>query len=175
MRETTWIALHAGGGTYSLARRWPAECFVDVGRRLVDSTGSRLLLVGTDSDRAPHQLLARELDSLDLSGLTTVKETAAILRRCSLLVSNDSGVVHLAAAAGTPVVAVFGPSNDRAWGPYPVVQHRVVRASLPCSPCFYQGKRLGTPQGCVTRDCLQLVTPDMVVAAAQELLVAAQT
>jgi lipopolysaccharide heptosyltransferase II len=168
-----WIALHAGGGTYSLARRWPAECFAEVGRKLAVSTGSRLVLVGAEDDRGPHALLARELHALDLTGLTAVKETAAVLRRCRLLVSNDSGVVHLAAAAGTPVVAIFGPSNARAWGPYPVAQHRVVRVSLPCSPCFYRGQRLGTPQGCATRDCLQLITPDMVLAAAGELLAAA--
>ena len=95
-----------------------------------------------------------------------------MLRRCRLLVSNDSGVVHLATAVSTPVVAVFGPSNDAAWGPYPPPAHRVVRATLPCSPCFYRGTSLGTPQGCATRECLQLVTPAMVVAAAQELLAA---
>jgi ADP-heptose:LPS heptosyltransferase len=93
-----------------------------------------------------------------------------VLRHCRLLVSNDSGLVALAAAAGTAVVAVFGPSNDLAWGPYPPDLHRVVRATLPCSPCFYRGKLLGTPQGCATRDCLQLVTPAMVLAAARQLL-----
>ena len=174
-REASWIAVHAGGGAYSLARRWPAECFAEVGRRLATSTGAKLVLVGTDTDREPHQTLIRLLgdEALDLTGQTTVKETAAVLRRCRLLVANDSGAVHLAAAAGTPVVAIFGPSNDRAWGPYPAAEHRVVRASLPCSPCFYRVKGLGTPQGCPTRDCLKLVTPDMVLAAAQELLAAA--
>ncbi|HEY8692510.1 MAG TPA: glycosyltransferase family 9 protein, partial [Chloroflexota bacterium] len=172
VREANWIALHAGGGTYSLARRWPAECFAEVGRRLAQSTGARLVLVGTETDREPHEALARPLGSLalNLTGQTSIKETAAVLRRCRLLVSNDSGAVHLAVAAGTPVVAIFGPSNDHAWGPYPAAEHRVVRASLPCSPCFYSGKRLGTPEGCATRDCLQLVTPDMVLAAAEELL-----
>ncbi|MBV8086515.1 MAG: glycosyltransferase family 9 protein, partial [Chloroflexi bacterium] len=125
-----------------------------------------------DVDREASAALGSALrtPALDLTGGTSVKEAAAVLERCRLLVSNDSGVAYLAAAVGTPVVAVFGPSNDRAWGPYPADAHRVVRASLPCAPCFYRGKRLGTPQGCATRDCLKLVRPDMVVRAAEELL-----
>ncbi len=193
--DAPWIALHAGGGTYSLARRWPPACFAEVGLRLakrarepspgdmarqgrVDATakarGARLVLLGAEVDREANRLVAAALGpglALDLTGQTTLGETAAVLRECALLVSNDSGLAYLAAAAGTPVVAVFGPSNDRAWGPYPPSRHRVVRASLPCSPCFYRGKQLGTPQGCATRDCLRLVTPDMVVAAAEELLI----
>jgi len=167
-----FIALHAGGGAYSLARRWPPEAFAAVGRALAERTGARLAILGSDVDREPSDELARLLhgQAINLVGRTTVKETAAALRRCELLVSNDSGVVHLAAAVGTPVVAVFGPSNDLAWGPYPPAEHRVVRVSLPCSPCFYRGKSLGRPEGCATRDCLQLVTPEMVIAAATELL-----
>jgi lipopolysaccharide heptosyltransferase II len=167
-----WIALHPGGGSFSLARRWPAEEFAAVGRALAARTAAGLVIVGSEPDREPADELQRRLErrALDLVGRTSVKEAAAVLRRCRLLVSNDSGVVALAAAVGTPVVAIFGPSNDRAWGPYPPAEHRVVRATLPCSPCFYRGKRLGTPQGCPTRDCLALVTPNMVVAAAGELL-----
>ncbi len=167
-----FIALHPGGGSFSLARRWSVAGFAEVGRRLAKSVGARPVLIGTNVDAEPASELARVLDglALNLVGQTSVKETAAALRRCLLLVSNDSGVVHLAAAVGTPVVAIFGPSNDRAWGPYPHGEHRVVRATLPCSPCFYRGKSLGTPQGCPTRDCLQLVTPEMVLAAAEDLL-----
>jgi lipopolysaccharide heptosyltransferase II len=167
-----WIGLHVGGGTYSLARRWPPELFAEVGRALQASTGAKLALLGTDIDGEPSQQVAELLKAgvLNLVGRTTLKETAAVLHRCRLLVSNDSGVIHIATAVGTAVVAVFGPSNDRAWGPYPSAEHRVVRATLPCSPCFYREKSLGTPEGCPTRDCLKLVTPDMVLAAAEELL-----
>ncbi len=167
-----WIALHAGGGTYSLARRWPPAAFADVGRTLARETEAGIVLLGTEVDRSASDDVAALLGGgvLNLVGRASVKETAAVLERCRLLVSNDSGVVYLATAVGTPVAAVFGPSNDRAWGPYPAARHRVVRATLPCAPCFYRDKRLGTPQGCPTRDCLKLVTPEMVLAAARELL-----
>ena len=166
------IALHAGGGEYSLARRWPVERFAEVGRALASELGAGLVIVGGQPDLEAHRRLKELLGDgvRDFTAQTTIKATAAILEHCQLLVSNDSGVLNLAAAVDTPVVAIFGPSNDAAWGPYPPERHRVVRATLPCSPCFYRGKSLGQPQGCPTRDCLQLVAPEMVLAAARELL-----
>jgi lipopolysaccharide heptosyltransferase II len=166
-----WIALHPGGGAFSLARRWSPAGFAEVGQAMAEHTGAKLAIVGSDVDAE----MAVEVDqilggrALNLVGQTSVKEAAAVLGRCRLLVSNDSGMVALATAAGTPVAAVFGPSNDRAWGPYPPSDHRVVRVTLPCSPCFYRGKSLGTPEGCPTRDCLALVTPEMVIESALSL------
>jgi heptosyltransferase-2 len=80
--------------------------------------------------------------------------------------------MHLAVAAEIPVVAVFGPSNDRAWGPYPaaLARHAVVRARLACSPCIHVGHRFGTPGGCPARTCLDLVTARQVLTAAERVL-----
>jgi heptosyltransferase-2 len=87
-------------------------------------------------------------------------------------VANDGGVVHVATAVGTPVVAIFGPSNDRAWGPYPIDDpcHQVVREQLACAPCIHRGHSFGTPQGCPARTCLALVEPSAVIAAAERAL-----
>jgi heptosyltransferase-2 len=100
------------------------------------------------------------------------QHVGALLSRCALFVGNDSGLMHLAVAVGLPTVGIFGPSNDRAWGPYPRPGQPafVVRERLACSPCIYVGHRLGTPQGCAARTCLDLVEPDAVVAAAQRAL-----
>ncbi|MHB8620690.1 MAG: glycosyltransferase family 9 protein [Chloroflexota bacterium] len=172
--EGKWIAMHPGGGTYSLARRWMPGGFGAVADELAERWGASVVLLGTDVDRAAADrfLAGANCRVLDLVGRCDIQQTGAVLERCELLVSNDSGVVHMAAAVGTPVVAVFGPSNARAWGPYPPERHRVVRTSLPCSPCFYRGTSLGTPGGCATRDCLRLLTPEMVVEAAEDLLAA---
>jgi ADP-heptose:LPS heptosyltransferase len=96
----------------------------------------------------------------------------ALVRRCRLVVANDGGVVHVATATRTPVVAVFGPSNDRAWGPYPPHDpaHRVVRETLACAPCIHRGHRFGTPQGCPARTCLAIIEAPSVVAAAEKAL-----
>ena len=96
----------------------------------------------------------------------------ALVRRCRLVVANDGGVVHVATAVGTPVVAVFGPSNADAWGPYPVddPRHRVVREPLACAPCIHRGHSFGTPQGCPARTCLKLIEAAAVVSAAERAL-----
>jgi heptosyltransferase-2 len=80
--------------------------------------------------------------------------------------------MHLAVAAGAPIVAVFGPTNERAWGPYPLTSpaHAIVRESLACTPCVHRGHALGTPAGCEARTCLDLVEPRTVVAAAERVL-----
>jgi heptosyltransferase-2 len=96
------------------------------------------------------------------------------LEQADLFVGNDAGLMHLATAAGTPTVAIFGLSNWKAWGPYvanPSKQKAiVVRLDLPCMPCFYRGHDLGTPEGCMTRDCLAMLDVDPVAVAARRLL-----
>jgi ADP-heptose:LPS heptosyltransferase len=73
----------------------------------------------------------------------------------------------MAAAVGTPVVTVFGPSNDRAWRP---LTGRVVAADLPCRPCFYRDFQTGFREGIPPRDCLALVTPRMVARVVLQVL-----
>jgi ADP-heptose:LPS heptosyltransferase len=96
----------------------------------------------------------------------------ALVRRARVVVSNDSGVVHVATAVGTPVAAIFGPTNDRAWGPYPPADlaHQVVRETLACAPCIHRGHSFGTPAGCPARTCLALVEAPAVLAAAERAL-----
>jgi len=177
------IALHAGSGAYSLARRWPLERFSALARQLASKLGAHIILVGGSDEVELSRVIAAELGdaSLDLTGSTTLHQLGAVLKSCNLFVGNDSGVMHLAAAVGTPVVAIFGPSNHRAWGPWaparagapayrtgrPAV---VLRADLPCMPCFYTAQGLGTPEGCPNRTCLQLVTPQQVAKAVEDLL-----
>ena len=79
--------------------------------------------------------------------------------------------MHLAAAARTPVVAIFGPTNHRAWAPWtPYSPSRVVRLDLPCSPCAYVGHSVGQREGCAARTCLAELTVDQVLDAVEELL-----
>jgi heptosyltransferase-2 len=102
----------------------------------------------------------------------TIGALVALLGHARVFVGNDSGVMHLATAARVPVVAVFGPSNDRAWGPYPpsAPRHAVVREQLACTPCTHRGHSFGTPAGCPARTCLDLVEPADVLAAIDRVL-----
>jgi len=174
------IALYPGAGSYSLARRWPADRFAEVARRLVESAGAQIVVVGGRTERELAESICASVGRAcrDLAGLTDVKTLAAVLSQCDLFVGNDGGVMHLAVAAAVPTVAVFGPSNDISWGPYggarwqPGVATRsvVVRADLACAPCMYRGYLPGTRHGCRDRDCLTSVGIDTVLQAAHALL-----
>ena len=167
------LAVHPGSGAYSAARRWFPERFAAVADELAGRHGLGVVVVGTADERA----LAAEVigymrrPAANLAGRTSLDELGGVLRRCALLVGNDSGVAHLASAVGTPVVAVFGPFNHHTWRP--LGRSVVVRATpaLPCMPCVNRGYSRGYPEGCPPRYCLQEVTPAAVVAAAEDLLV----
>lgn len=169
------LAVHPGSGIFSLARRWPAERFAAVVRSLVASHGlTPVIIQGPDKDEGQ---LARAVVMAAGSGVIvgpapTLGALAAFLSQVRLFIGNDSGVLQVAVAAGVPIVAVFGPTNDRAWGPYPLTspRHAVVREALACSPCVHREHSLGTPQGCAARTCLDLVEAAAVTAAAARVL-----
>jgi ADP-heptose:LPS heptosyltransferase len=174
------VLLVPGSGAFSRARRWSPQRFSEVGRILLARHGlTPLVLSGLDPD---EQDLARQV-AADIGPLAKVAPPApspqalgALIRRCQLVVANDSGPVHVATAVGTPVVAVFGPSNDRAWGPYPPhdPRHQVVREVVACAPCIHRGHSFGTPQGCPARTCLAILEMSDVVAAAERALTPAR-
>lgn len=158
------VAVHPGSGSYSTARRWPIERYQEVVQRL-GAAGISPIAVGGPGEES----LGRALGAgIDLTGRTTMSQLGAVLGGCAAFVGNDSGVMHIAAAVGTPVVALFGPSNHRAWGPWdPSGRSVILSSNLPCLPCFYRGHELGTPEGCPNRTCLQLITVEQVVDAVE--------
>lgn len=165
------IAIHAGSGGYSLARRWDAAKFAQVGDALAEQYGAEIVLVGTKDDDSPAVKAAMRHAPTDMSGRTSLAELAALLKSCDLLIGADSGVLHMAAAVGTPVVAVFGPSNAAAWQPWtPDGSSSVVRSAPECSPCSYVGHGIGLRQGCAARTCMRMVTAAQVIAATQGML-----
>ncbi len=165
------VAIHAGSGGYSLARRWDAAKFAAVADHLASDCNAEIVLVGTADDDARAVKAAMQTSANDLSGQTTLAQLAALLRSCDLFIGADSGVMHLAAAVGVPVVAVFGPSNPTAWGAWtPSGKSIIVRSAPECSPCSYVDHTVGLREGCAARTCMRMVTPDQVVAAAKSLL-----
>jgi len=181
------VALFPGSGTYSPGRRWSETGYAKVGRRLTELEGAEILIVGTAAERALAERVRATIgpSARNLAGESDLKTLAALLATCALVIGNDGGVLHVAVAAGAPVLAIFGPSNQVSWGPYqgdewdlpgirasPAV---VVRRDLPCSPCLYRGFLPGTPRGCESHDCLTLIEPDEVVALARQLLTTGPT
>ncbi|HLQ27772.1 MAG TPA: glycosyltransferase family 9 protein [Ktedonobacteraceae bacterium] len=172
------IAMHPGSGSYSTARRWAPERFAQLADTLFSDVGGQLLLLGGPEEAELHRqiigMMQSEMPVRSLAGRGSIKITAALLEQVDLFVGNDSALVHLSVAGGTPTVAIFGLTNSGAWGPYtggtPGQQAVIVRLDLPCMPCFYRGHDLGTPEGCATRDCLALLGVDPVAVAARRLL-----
>jgi ADP-heptose:LPS heptosyltransferase len=109
------------------AKRWPAVRYAELGRRLAETLGASIVVVGGPDDAPLTAAVVRELADLagergaavwDLGGRTTLGALGAILRRCDLFVGNDSAPMHLAAAVGCPVVGLFGPTNPAMYAPY---------------------------------------------------------
>lgn len=164
------IAVHASGGR--AIKQWPVERFAEVAARLGREFDATIVLTGTTTDeplvRQVQSRLPAGLRVLDLCGDIDLLALATVLARCDLLVTGDTGPMHLAAAVGTPTAAVFGPSDPARYRPL-VDRHRVVRIDLPCAPC----NRIRRPpvrcQGGVP-DCLAGIDVGQVLAAARELL-----
>lgn len=168
--RTPYIVIHAGSGGYSRARRWDPLRFAAVADALADHLGVNVVVVGTSADDGDQVVKAMRAPALNLQGRTDLADLVAVLRRCRLFIGADSGVMHLAAATGAPVVAIFGPSNPQAWKPWaPSERVRVVRLGIPCSPCSYIGIRVGAREGCPQRTCMANLGPEPVLAAAIEL------
>src|SRR5437588_2863631 len=172
------IAMHPGSGSYSTARRWAPERFAQLADTLFADVGGQLLLLGGPEEAELHQQILGKLQSgiaaRSLAGKGNIKVAAAVLELVDLFVGNDSALMHLATAVGTPTVAIYGLTNHKAWGPYTgektSQRATVVRLDLPCMPCFYRDHSLGTPEGCATRDCLALLGVDPGAVAARRML-----
>lgn len=170
------VLLGPGSGSFSRARRWFPERFAEVGRVLHRELGLQpIVLSGLDADE--RLLAVRVSDDIGpgcrvVYPAPTPQALGALLRRCRLVIANDSGPVHLATAVDTPVTAIFGPTNDAAWGPYPSsdAAHQVVREVVACAPCIHRGHDFGTPEGCAARTCLAILEVGTVVSAAERAL-----
>jgi ADP-heptose:LPS heptosyltransferase len=164
LRPGGYAVLHPGASAPT--RRWPVERFAAVGDALADD-GLRIVVTGVPGERATVSALLHALrrPALDLTGATGLGGLAALLRDAAVLVGNDTGSAHLAAAVGAASVTVFLPGDPVRWahaGP----RHRTVAADVPCAPCPH----LECP---IDFRCAASVRPDAVLAAARELVAAA--
>lgn len=167
------IVIHAGGGGLSRARRWSPEKFAAVADALVESHQAQIVLVGGHDDEAAAVKAAMQSSVIDLTGQTTLPELAGLLSQADCFIGAESGVMHLAAASGTPVAAIFGPGNAAAWGPWqPNGKVHFIRSGVECSPCSYVGHGIGLREGCAARTCLKLVTVAQVVDTVRGILAA---
>jgi heptosyltransferase II len=163
-----WFGMNPGA-EYGPAKRWPAECFVAVARALREKTHCRWMVFGGAGDFALTESISKDIaratneTPLNLAGKTSLRELAAVLKICDLVLTNDTGPMHLAYAVGAPVVAIFGSTSPELTGPVFSARAKVVRCDAPCSPCF----RRECP---IDLRCLRGIETEQVVAAALDCL-----
>ncbi len=157
-------------GAHHATKRWLPERFAEAASALALEQQADVVLLGGEADRGVCAevlgAMAPGLHVVDASGSTSVFDTARLLDTCDVLLTNDTGVMHIAAARRVPVVAVFGSTvTEFGFAPYRV-PHRIAEVALPCRPCTHIG-RSRCPRGHF--NCMKLVGAQAVVQAAREL------
>lgn len=143
------------GAAYGPAKCWPAEHFAALAARL-DADGRQVWVLGSDKDRAAGTAIAAEGNAINLCGRTGLADALDLLARCTHAVSNDSGLLHMAAAAGTYVVGLYGSTSPEKTPPL-TTRRTLHYLALPCSPCFRRDCPLGHLK------CLTDIRPDDVM------------
>jgi len=174
------IGISPGGGrnpgTEMLIKRWPAESFATVGRSLA-ADGAAILVCGSPDERELCAAVCEGIGegALSLAGRTDLPQLAGVLARCRVVIANDSGPLHMAAALGVPTVALFGPTDPRLVAPMGP-KHRFLWTPPDCGPCYRPDNARSRSVWTCDRAgdelrCLHDVLPQDVLAAVREALV----
>ena len=160
------VAVHPGSRWQS--KRWPAERYAELVDRLAVGSKARVVLTGSDRERPLCDQIHRAARSKPIvaAGMTSLNEMAALMRRCRALVGGDSAPLHMAAAAGTPVVALFGSTDPLRHAP-PAAQKKILKVDLPCSPCY---RSVCPRRGAGHMECMKRIETEEVLRAVKDFL-----
>jgi 3-deoxy-D-manno-octulosonic-acid transferase/heptosyltransferase-1 len=140
---------------------WSNHQFAWLCDRIIQDMKVPVVFTGSEEKAIEGIQSFMTMPSVNLAGRTTLRDLTCLYREASLLITTDSGPMHLAAAVGTPVVALFGPTDPRRTGPYGP-GHTVISKALPCSPCFLKT--------CASQQCMRDITVEEVFEAVKEKL-----
>ena len=151
--------------TYGPAKQWPFGRYARLADKIQDFVDCRVLIFGGPEDIPLGGRISQTMKQtpVDLSGKTELGEAMALIERCSLFVTNDSGLMHVAAALNVPLIAIFGSTNATTTGPLSS-KSRVVQVPMACSPCL----KPECPEGHLR--CMDQMDVDMVFEVAKEML-----
>jgi heptosyltransferase-2 len=162
-RENAWRCAIAPGASYGAAKCWPPERFAQLADRLISESDADVIFFGTPAEKDIAARIRSTMNSraISLVGETSMRDLAALFSCCSVFIGNDSGAMHVGAAAGLPVIGIFGPTDPQ--GTAPVTgQFALIRESVSCSPCFL--RRCPVDHRCMTR-----ISVDSVFSAAMQM------
>ncbi len=168
LRDVNRIAFAPGAGEIASHRAWPRENYVDLAKRLIDTYGVRIELFGGSADSDVCQFIADKAglkDSWNLAGKLSIHESIERLRMTGVVVASCNGVSHMAAAVGTSVVGLYGPTDAAHTGPFANNTTSISR-KLTCSPCY----RRGYTTGCGDPVCMTGISVESVYAAVSRVM-----
>jgi lipopolysaccharide heptosyltransferase II len=142
-----------------MTKRWPVQNFTELVRLLAEKfPDARFAILGNNDDKPLGEIISRAEPArcLNLCGRISLPEMIEWLRLSELMITNDTGPMHVAAALGKPLIALFGPTESRRTGPYGQLEN-VLRIDLPCSPCMKSYCAYEKPD-----ECLKAISPAMV-------------
>ena len=159
------------GASFGVSKMWDPERYAAVGDALTARRGAQIIINAAPAERRIAAMVARVMKAQPLLNFAergnTLSMLKALVQRSALLITNDTGARHIAAALGVDVVTLFG-STDPRWSEIDYRRERIIRMDVPCSPC--QQKFCTQPAGPLYQQCTTAITPEMVLRAAEELL-----
>ena len=166
------VGFHAGSATFKrhINKRWAADKFAELAVKLNKEFNAKILLFGTEKD-VNENIYSKSPEVSLIPADTNIMQSAALIKRCSLFVSNDAALMHIASAMQVPVAAIFGYTNYCELRPWES-KHIIVRKELECSPCFYNSPK---PVNCIYSGveefkCIKTITVDEVFDACKILI-----
>ncbi|HQX63400.1 MAG TPA: glycosyltransferase family 9 protein [Thermomicrobiales bacterium] len=161
--DSSYVVIHPGSG--AAVKLWPESRW----RQVIDALrnqGVSVVVTGSDGERDLCDRITSGVDAVSLAGQTNIAGLLEIMRGATLAIGADSGPMHLAVAAGTPTIHLFGPSDPCRYGPWgDPVRHRIISAGWRCPRCGDLSP--GRPAGC---GCMLAITPEAVIATIDSLL-----
>ncbi len=169
------IGFHAGCSTLKnhINRRWEPEKFALLGRKLISEYNCKIILFGGPDEKNLKAKIKSLINSAAVFPIDdlSITESAAVMKRCNIFVSNDSGLMHIAAALNLKIVAIIGPTNIKYIYPWNT-EYKVATLNLECSPCFfYSPKPLYCKRDDVQFKCIKELDVDLVANLLKELLI----
>lgn len=145
------------------ARRWPKHYFAEIADRLMEKYNSQVILFwGPGEKEAIEEVASLMRNKPLISPPANLKQVAALIKKCDLMVTNDNGLMHIAVSVGTPTVTMYGPTDSENWNPPGEKFHRALKSDVECLAC--------NKQECKTMECMEKLTPDMVEEAIREVV-----
>jgi lipopolysaccharide heptosyltransferase II len=162
-KETSFVVLNSGANW--LLKRWPPEFFGSLGDMIAKKFNSKIVITGAQKDIELAQEIANLIQTqiIITCGKTTLKQLGALFRRAKLVITNDTGPLHIAIAVGAKVIALFGPTSSKITGPYGPGKYTVLQKDIGCVvPCYHLK--------CADNRCMKAITPEEVFGEVERLI-----